>query len=78
MAGARVAYAIAEAGIATAFDKIRNHFSVNRIGQAGALAALADNAHLADVLEKVSRAKETIAGIARENGWCRCRRRPIS
>ena len=68
MAGARVAYAIAEKGIAQAFDKVRNHFSVNRIAQAGALAALADNAWLADVLTRVSGAKETIATIARENG----------
>ena len=68
MAGARVAYAIAEAGVATAFDKIRNHFSVNRIAQAGALAALADKAHLADVLGKVTHAKKMIGVIARENG----------
>ena len=42
MAGARVGYAIAEEGLATAFNKVRNHFGVNRIAQAGALAALAD------------------------------------
>ncbi len=36
MTGARIAYAIAEASVAEAFDKIRNHFSVNRIAQAGA------------------------------------------
>ena len=68
MAGARVAYAIAEAGLATAFDKIRNHFSVNRIAQAGALAALADKAWLADVVARVNRAKASIGAIARANG----------
>jgi histidinol-phosphate aminotransferase len=68
MAGARIAYAIAEAGIAKSFDKIRNHFSVNRIAQIGALAALADKAHLASVLEKVARARQTIGEIARANG----------
>jgi histidinol-phosphate aminotransferase len=68
MAGARVAYAIAEANLAKAFDKIRNHFSVNRIAQAGALAALADKAWLADVVGRVNRAKERIGAIARENG----------
>jgi histidinol-phosphate aminotransferase len=68
MAGARIAYAIAEAGIAKAFDKIRNHFSVNRIAQAGALAALADQDWLGQVVARVNHAKNTIAAIARENG----------
>ena len=50
MAGARIAYAIGEAGVIKSYDKIRNHFSVNRIAQAGALAALADQDYLNDVL----------------------------
>ncbi len=68
MAGARVAYAIAEASLAKAFDKVRNHFSVNRIAQAGALAALADQAYLAEVRGKVAHAIATIGGIALANG----------
>jgi histidinol-phosphate aminotransferase len=68
MAGARIAYAIAEASVAKAFDKIRNHFSVNRIAQTGALAALADKAYLAVVIEKVAHARQTIGAIARANG----------
>jgi histidinol-phosphate aminotransferase len=68
MAGARIGYAIAEESVAKAFDKIRNHFSVNRIAQAGALAALADKGYLIDVLDKVSRARERIGAIARANG----------
>jgi histidinol-phosphate aminotransferase len=68
LAGARVGYAIGEAGLIKSFDKIRNHFGVNRIAQAGALAALADHAHMADVLRRVSRARDRIAEIARANG----------
>ncbi len=68
MAGARVACVIAEAEVAQAFDKIRNHFSVNRIAQAGALAALADQDYLAAVRGKVSHALATIGSIARANG----------
>jgi histidinol-phosphate aminotransferase len=67
MAGARIGYAIAAESLAKSFDKVRNHFSVNRIAQAGALAALADKAHLASVFEKVAQARETIAAIARAN-----------
>ncbi len=68
MAGARIAYAIAEAQLAASFDKIRNHFSVNRIAQAGALAALADTTYLTGVVGKVARARDAIGAIARENG----------
>ena len=68
MAGARIGYAIAEESVAKAFDKIRNHFSVNRIAQVGALAALADRAHLASVLERVASARETIGATAHANG----------
>jgi histidinol-phosphate aminotransferase len=68
MAGARIAYAIGEAGVIRSFDKIRNHFSVNRIAQSGALAALADDAHLADVIARVGAARERIGTIARASG----------
>jgi histidinol-phosphate aminotransferase len=68
MAGLRVGYAIGEASLIKAFDKIRNHFGVNRIAQAGALAALADGAHLSNVIKSVARARDRIAAIARDNG----------
>ena len=68
MAGARIAYVIGEAGLIKSFDKIRNHFSVNRIAQAGALAALGDQAYLAVVVAKVDRARRRIAEIAQTNG----------
>jgi histidinol-phosphate aminotransferase len=68
MAGARVGYAICEAGLATAFNKVRNHFGVNRIAQAGALAALADQAYLREVQNSVVKGRERIAAIAYTNG----------
>jgi histidinol-phosphate aminotransferase len=68
MAGARIAYAIAEERLARSFDKIRNHFSVNRIAQAGALAALADRAYLADVVARVAAARDRIGAIGRAHG----------
>jgi len=64
LAGARIGYAIGEAELIQSFDKIRNHFGVNRIAQAGALAALQDADHLAAVVEKVAEARERIAAIA--------------
>jgi histidinol-phosphate aminotransferase len=68
MAGARVGYAVGEANVIRSFDKIRNHFGVNRIAQAGALAALGDDAYLEWVLGQVAAARARIAAIGRANG----------
>ena len=67
LAGARVGYAISTPGTAQAFDKIRNHFGMNRLATAAALAALKDQAYLAEVTGKIRAARERIAGIARAN-----------
>ena len=68
MAGLRVGYAIGAPDLITAFNKIRNHFGVGRIAQAGALAALADQDYLAETCRMIRQACETIATIARTNG----------
>lgn len=68
MAGARIGYAIGAPEVIRAFDRVRNHFGVNSLAQAGALAALADGAHLAATLSRVARARDRIAAIARDNG----------
>ncbi|WP_434286337.1 pyridoxal phosphate-dependent aminotransferase [Celeribacter sp. SCSIO 80788] len=68
MAGARIGYGIAHRDIATAFDKIRNHFGVNRVAQVGALAALADQDYLAQTLERVAEGRAELARIAQANG----------
>ncbi|EPX80874.1 pyridoxal phosphate-dependent aminotransferase [Litoreibacter arenae] len=68
MAGARVGYALGEAENIRAFNKIRNHFGMSRISQAGALAALNDQDYLSDVCTKVAASRDRIAEIARENG----------
>ena len=68
MAGARIGYALGAPDMVRAFDRVRNHFGVNRIAQAGALAVLADSAHLAQTVAQVAAARDRIAAIARENG----------
>ena len=68
MAGLRVGYAIAAPPLIAAFDKVRNHFGLGRIAQAGALAALADQGWLRQVQLRVAEARDTIATIARANG----------
>lgn len=68
MAGARIGYAVTTPELAKAFDKVRNHFGVNRIAQAGALASLDDAEHLGRVRAAVLRARERIAAIAGAHG----------
>ena len=69
MAGVRVGYALGHARLITAFDKIRNHFGVTRMGQAGTIAALADQDYLKSVQSRVARAREKIYAIAQFNGF---------
>jgi histidinol-phosphate aminotransferase len=67
LAGLRVGYAIGSAPLIAAFDRVRNHFGLGRIAQAGALAALADQGWLAHVRAEVATARAAIAAIARDN-----------
>lgn len=68
LAGARVGYAIGPAPLIAAFDRVRNHFGMSRIGQAAALAALADADWLTSVVAKVAQARARITAIAARNG----------
>ncbi len=68
MAGARVGYAVGQKTLISAFNRVRNHFGMSRVSQAGALAALDDQDWLADVIEKVEAARATLYEIAEENG----------
>lgn len=68
LAGVRVGYGLAAPALIAAFDKVRNHFGMSRIGQAAALAALNDPAHLASVLSRTATARDRIATIGAENG----------
>ena len=67
LAGARIGFAIGASDVIKNFDKIRNHFGVNRIAQTGALAALNDEEHLNIVKYRVNEAKGQIEKIATEN-----------
>lgn len=68
LAGARVGYAISNADLITAFNKIRNHFGMCRISQAAALAALKDQEYLRATQKNVAAARQRIGQIASENG----------
>ncbi|WP_028746038.1 pyridoxal phosphate-dependent aminotransferase [Rhizobium mesoamericanum] len=67
LAGARVGYVISTPGTARAFDKIRNHFGMNRLATVAALAALQDQAYLTEVVANIHRARDRIGRIAKAN-----------
>jgi histidinol-phosphate aminotransferase len=68
MAGARVGYAIGQRDLIQSFNKIRNHFGVNKISQMGAVAALGDKIYLREVQAETELTRQRINQIARENG----------
>lgn len=68
LAGARIGYAIGEKTVIEAFDRVRNHYGINRVGQLGALAALRDQEYLRDAVRRIAGARDRIAEIAIENG----------
>lgn len=68
MAGLRVGYGIAAPELVQAFNKVRNHFGVGRIAQAGAIAALKDQAWLAACKAKVITARQSFGAVGQANG----------
>lgn len=68
LAGARVGYAITNPDLALAFDRVRDHFGMSRLSQAGALAALADQDWLRQVQARTIAARARLSGIAAANG----------
>jgi len=68
MAGARIGYAIATPETIAAFDKVRLHFGVNSVAQAGALASLQDSDYLASVVTAVAAGRHDYETLARELG----------
>ncbi|MDQ2857069.1 MAG: aminotransferase class I/II-fold pyridoxal phosphate-dependent enzyme [Candidatus Eremiobacteraeota bacterium] len=68
LAGARIAYAVGSAQAIAAFGKIRLQYGVNRTAQIGALAALREDAFVANVVAEVARGRAEYAALAAEAG----------
>jgi histidinol-phosphate aminotransferase len=69
LAGMRIGYAVSHPEVADALNRIRPAFNVGNVAQAGAIAALADTAHVADVVRRTIAERErvqaalTVAGV---------------
>jgi histidinol-phosphate aminotransferase len=68
MAGARVAYALAAPEVVSTFQKIRQHFGVNRLAQIGALAALGDRAFFEEVRQETAAGRDTYRELGERLG----------
>ena len=68
MAGARVGYAIAHRDVIRTFDKVRLHFGVSLVAQAGALASLRDPEFVASVVNAVEAGREDYRALAADAG----------
>ena len=68
LAGMRVGYAFGHRDMIRAFEKIRNHFGMNRVSQQAALAALQDKGWVSHVRAEVESARVRIGEIARAHG----------
>ena len=69
LAGLRVGYLIADPGIITTLRKIRAPFSVGTLAQAGALAALGDPGHAAQVRARTLRARAELTRLFEHAGY---------
>ena len=68
LAGSRVGYALGAPEIIASFDKIRNHFGVGRVSQAGALAALEDQDYLQEVRARMRVSRLRLGEISASHG----------
>jgi histidinol-phosphate aminotransferase len=70
LAGARVGYAISHPEVAEVLNRLRPAFNVNSLAQAGAIAALADQAHMRDAVDRTMRELTRVeAGFKRLGLW---------
>ncbi len=69
LAGLRVGYLIADPGIITTLRKIRAPFSVGTLAQAGALAALGEPGHAAQVRARTLRARAELTRLFEHAGY---------
>ena len=69
LAGLRVGFAVADAGLVAVMERVRESFNVNALGLAAAEAALADAAHLRASIEGNAAQREALTAALRARGW---------
>lgn len=66
MAGMRIGYAMAHVDLMSGFNRIRNHFAVNKLAQVAAAASLRDAEMLPTVIRQVQQGRQFLYDLAAE------------
>ncbi|WP_414664434.1 histidinol-phosphate transaminase [Horticoccus sp. 23ND18S-11] len=69
LAGIRVGYALAAAGIIDLLDRVRDSYNVNRLSQVAAVAALEDPAYYDGVIAKIVATRDRAVAALGRRGW---------
>lgn len=69
LAGLRVGYALASGTVIEVLDRIRDSYNVNRLSQAGALAALAARPLYEDYIRQIKQTRQRVHDFLVTNGW---------
>jgi histidinol-phosphate aminotransferase len=70
LAGIRVGYALADAGVIALLDRVRDTYNVSRLSQAAALAALGDQDHQLRIVAKVKATRDLyVKKWSEGRGW---------
>ena len=69
LAGMRLGLAVARPEVASALNKIRDHYNLDRLAQAAAAAALRDQGHLRECVRRIRETREWFSLELRFLGW---------
>ena len=69
LAGLRVGYALASREIIETLDRVRDSYNVNRLSQAGGLAAIRDQAYMNAIVNKIIRTRDFYIEEFRSLNW---------
>lgn len=69
LAGLRLGYAMADASVIEILDRVRDSYNVNRLSQAGGLAALKDQSYLKAIVGKIKRTRDFYREEWERLGW---------
>jgi histidinol-phosphate aminotransferase len=69
LAGMRLGMAIAKPEVIAALDKIRDHYNLDRLAQAAAVAALKDQEYFLDCVAKIKETREWFSAELRKIGY---------
>ncbi|MDR3229046.1 MAG: histidinol-phosphate transaminase [Puniceicoccales bacterium] len=69
LAGIRAGYALADAAVVAALDKVRDSYNLDRLAQAAAVAALEDRAYYDGITAEIKRARDAASAALRGLGW---------